>query len=97
MSENTLFNIEEMQDNTATAIRESDTRIQYMSKLFAKKTNLSSDTCHLMIAYQKGAIDMKKLVIEALCKECPCRGDCKENDEYVDCESYINICAVFDK
>lgn len=37
MSENTLFNIEEIQDNTATAIRESDTRIQYMSKLFAKK------------------------------------------------------------
>ena len=36
MSKNTLFDIEEMQDNTATAIRESDTRIQYMSKLFAK-------------------------------------------------------------
>lgn len=50
-----------------------------------------------MIAYQKGAIDMKKLVLEALCKDCPCRGDCNENEDYIDCESYNNICAVFDK
>ena len=50
MGENTLFKAEEMQDSTATAIQESDTRIQRMSKIFAKRTNLSSDTCHLMIA-----------------------------------------------
>ncbi|RGN42906.1 MULTISPECIES: hypothetical protein [unclassified Bacteroides] len=97
MGENTLFKAEEMQDSTATAIQESDTRIQRMSKIFAKRTNLSSDTCHLMIAYQRGAIDMKNIVLEALCRDCPCRGDCKENEEYVDCESYNNISRIFDK
>lgn len=70
MGENTLFKAEEMQDSTATAIQESDTRIQRMSKIFAKRTNLSSDTCHLMIAYQRGAIDMKNIVLEALCRDC---------------------------
>ena len=76
MGENTLFKAEEMQDSTATAIQESDTRIQRMSKIFAKRTNL---------------------VLEALCRDCPCRGDCKENEEYVDCESYNNISRIFDK
>lgn len=97
MSGNTLFSQEEMLDKSATAFQENDTRIQRMSKRFAKRTNLSSDACHLMIAYQKGAIEMRKLVLEALCKDCPCRGDCKEDEEYVDCESYCNICEVFDK
>lgn len=97
MSDNTLFKSEDMLDNTATAFQKSDTRIQYMSKVFAKKTVLSGDVCHLMIAYQRGAIDMKKLVLEALCKDCPCRGDCKENEEYVDCDSYNNISRIFDK
>ena len=33
MGENTLFKAEEMQDSTATAIQESDTRIQRMSNI----------------------------------------------------------------
>lgn len=97
MNRNSLFNPEEMQDTTATAFRESDTRIQYMSKVFAKRTNLTSDVSHLMIAYQRGAKDMKWLVLKELCRDCSSKSECWENEEYVACNSFNNISKIFDK
>lgn len=91
-----LFKDEETKDKSVTAINDKDTRIQRMSKLFARRTFLIGDPVIIMISYQKGAQDMKPLVLKELCKDCPSKKDCNDLDTYMDCESYNNISKLFD-
>lgn len=95
MSEKTLFSAEDMRDKSATALKKDDTFIQGASKRFAKHTIIPRESRHLMLAYQAGAKEMQDTVLKALCKDCPCRGDCLKNQEYTECDSYNNILKVF--
>lgn len=86
-----LFNETDVKDTSATAIKETDTRIQRMSKLFAKKALLPGQSSTIMVAYQKGAKDMEPLVLKELCRDCPSKRECQDLDLYSECEEYNNI------
>lgn len=95
IGEKTLFSVEDMRDKSATALKKDDTFIQRASKLFAKHTIIPGEARHLMLSYQAGAKEMQDVVLKALCKDCPCRGDCLKNQEYAECDGYNNILKVF--
>ena len=97
MKQPALFTTEEMRDKSATALRPDDTFIQQQSKRFARQTILPGEARHLMLAYQAGAKNMQRPVLEALCKDCPSKGSCIANDEFEDCEGYTNILELFTK
>lgn len=97
MKEKTLFKEEEIRDTSLTAIRDTDTMIQRMSKSFAKSTILTGESKSLMLAYQAGAKQMQEVVLKSLCKDCPCKGDCESGKLSEECESYTNILEVFNK
>ena len=90
-----LFNETDVKDTSATAIQETDSRIQRMSKLFAKKALLPGESSTIMVAYQKGAKDMESLVLKELCRDCPSRRECHDLDLYSECEEYNNIKRLF--
>ena len=95
MSEKALFDDECMRDSSATALRKGDTFIQQASKRFARQTILPGEARHLMLAYQAGAKGMQDAVLKALCRDCPCRGDCIKNKGYTVCYVFGNIFKVF--
>ena len=90
-----LFNETDVKDTSATAIKETDTRIQRMSKLFAKKALLPGESSTIMVAYQKGAKDMEPLVLKELCRDCPSRGACQHLNSYSECDKYNDMKRLF--
>lgn len=90
-----LFNETDVKDTSATAIQETDTRIQRMSKLFSKKALLPGESSTIMVAYQKGAKDMEPLVLKELCRDCQSKRECQDLDLYSECEEYNNIKRLF--
>lgn len=97
MEEKSLFKEEDVRDTSLTAIRDTDTMIQRMSKGFARTTILVGESKGLMLAYQAGAKQMQEVTLKALCKDCPCKGDCESGKLGEECESYTNIWEVFNK
>lgn len=92
-----LFSAEETKDLSATAIHDVDTLIVKMSKRFARTTVMEGEVTAMMIAYQKGALDMLDPVLKALCKNCLSKSTCFYLDLFEECESYEEIKNVFSK
>lgn len=90
-----LFKEEDVKDTSATAVHDNDTRIQRMSKMFAKKSLLQCESSTIMVAYQRCAKDMESLVINELCRNCVSKGECHEFDLFSECEPYNNIKNLF--
>ena len=90
-----LFNETDVKDASATAIQDTDTRIQRMSKLFAKKALLPGESSTIMVAYQKGAKDMEPLVLKELCRDCPSRRECQHLNSYAECDKYNDMKRLF--
>lgn len=81
-----------------TETRPQDTLIQRKSKLWASKTVLAGEPSNMMIAYQMGAKQMEKEVLEAMFDKCDKKEEeCSACEDCYGCALYCKVIKLFSR
>lgn len=83
-----LFPEEDVKDTSSLAIKDSDTTLQRMSKNYLRTHLFNGEAATHLIAYQMGAKESLDVMMKRICKQCPDRSNCINNDNQEECDFY---------